>query len=182
MARTKGTHVINAVKVLKQDRARALKHLPPHLHKYLEQRIMPSSWYPLEEHLGLLRAIAELFMPPGVDPWMAMGRGTARLDLTGNGPYKLLLWPGDPGRTLSGIMALWRSVHDSGEVYVATDGPRQATVTLRDYAMHAREICAVLDGYLAEAATLAGGRDVRVNHVSCLCRDGGECLWRVTWG
>jgi uncharacterized protein (TIGR02265 family) len=179
--KTKGTHVINAVKVLRQDRERALKALPPHLHKYLHERLLPSTWYPLEEHLVLLRTIATLFMPPGVDPWVTMGRGTARMDLTGSGIYKGHLRVGDPGRTLQAMTAIWRSVHDSGEVSASNEGPGQYSLTIRGYSVKAPEICAICEGYLAEAASIAGGADVQARHVTCICKNGSECVWRVTW-
>jgi uncharacterized protein (TIGR02265 family) len=180
-ARTKGAHVINAVKVLRQDKERALKFLPPHLHKYLQERLLPSSWYPLEDHLVLLRAVAQLFMPPGVDPWVAMGRGTARMDLTGNGIYKAHIRPGDPARTLMAMTAIWRSVHDSGEVVATSDGPHHWVMTMQGYSVKAIEICTICEGYLAEAATIAGGVDVRVRHTACICKGSSECVWQVSW-
>jgi uncharacterized protein (TIGR02265 family) len=184
MAKTKGTHVINAVKVLRQDRERARKWLPPHLHKYLEQRLLPSTWYPLEDQLVLLRCIATLFMPsgqpgPGIDPWNAMGRGTARMDLTG--VYKSHLRAGDPTRTLEALAAIWRSVNDSGEVIATSDGPERFSITKRGYDVRTPEMCAMHGGYLEEAVALAGGKDPRVHHERCYCKGASECIWRVQW-
>jgi|SRR5579863_9959107 len=179
MAKTKGTHVLNAVKVLRQDRERARKHLAPHLHRYLDERILPSSWYPMEDHLMLLHTIAKLFMPPGVDPWLAMGRGTARMDLAG--VYRLHLRPGDPGRTLQALSAVWKSVHDSGEVTSANAGPATFVITMRGFSRRAPEICGIIDGYVAEVVNIAGGVTPKVLHERCCCRGADECVWRVSW-
>ena len=175
---TKGSHVLSAVKVLRANRERALMLLPPSLHKYLEQRILPSSWYPLAEHLGLLRVIVQLWPATG-DTWQMMGRATAQSDL--NGIYKMHLKPGDPGRSLQAMAALWRSAHDTGEAVITLDGPTEATMTLVDFGVRSREFCRVTTGYAAEVVTLAGGRDVKVTHPAC--RDDGapECVWRATW-
>jgi uncharacterized protein (TIGR02265 family) len=179
MARTKGAHVINAVKVLRQDRERARRVLPPALHRYLEERIMPSSWYPLDDHLVLLHAVAELFMPPGVDPWVTMGQGTARMDMAGI--YKLHLRPGEPGRTLFAMSAVWRSVHDSGEVIAHNAGPQSFSMTILGYHVRAREICGIAQGYLGEVVRIAGGRDPRVEHTRCCCDGARDCTFAVTW-
>ena len=179
MARTKGAHVINAVKVLRQDRERSRRVLPSSLHKYLEERILPSSWYPLDDHLGLVRAVAELFMPPGIDPWPAMGQGTARMDMAGI--YKLHLKPGDPGRTLHAMSAVWRSVHDSGEVIARDDGPQAFSMIIRGYKVRAREICGIAQGYLGEVVRIAGGNDPRVRHTRCCCDGASDCHFAVGW-
>jgi hypothetical protein len=179
MAKTKGTHVINAVKVLRKDRERALKWLPPHLHWYLQQHLLPSTWYPLEDQLMLLRCIGELFMPPGIDRWNAMGHGTALMDLTGI--YKSHLHPGDPTLTLQSLSAIWRSVNDSGEIIATSDGPQQFSITKRGYDVRTPEMCGMHGGYLEEAVALAGGKDPRVLHERCYCQGASECVWRVAW-
>src|SRR5262245_28111551 len=120
MPKTKGAHVLNAVKTLRKNRERALAVLPPHLHKYLEQRILPSSWYPLEDQLELLRAIAS-FMAATPDPWITIGRATAQMDLTGI--YRNHVRADDPEQTLAAGAAIWRSTHDTGEVSTHRERP-----------------------------------------------------------
>jgi hypothetical protein len=179
MDRTKGTHVLNAVKVLRGSRERALAALPPELHKYLEQRILPSSWYSTEDHLALLRVIASM-MPVAPDPWVVMGRGTARMDL--GGIYRNYLRAGDPERTLAWMGALWRSAHDSGEVNVTIERPGVAVVTMTRFEVKSRGICGIVTGYLMETIELTGARGARVRHTSCRCVENApECVWRVSW-
>ncbi len=179
MAKTKGAHVLNAVKALKSSREQALRVLPPALHHYLTDRILPSSWYPMEEHLGLLRAIATM-MPPGQDPWPLMGQGTARMDLSGI--YKAFVRKGEVLQTMHSMAAVWRSVHDTGEVSTSSDGPGRFTLTMRGYAMRAPEICGIATGYLGEVVAIASdGKRAKVEHASCRCRGADECVWLVTW-
>jgi hypothetical protein len=179
MARTKGAHVIQAVKVLRSQRERALAVLAPELHRYLDERILPSTWYPTEDHLALLRALVSLLPGGGVDPWVLLGRGNAQMDL--GGLYRRQLKPGDPGRTLEVTQAIWSSAYDSGRVEVAVGGDQSATVKLLDPGFRSRELCRILTGYMMEAVTLAGGRDVQVQHVRCAMTFGIECVWQVQW-
>jgi hypothetical protein len=177
MARTKGAHVVQAVKILRANRERALPLLAPPLRKYLDERILPSSWYPTEDHLGLLRALV-LLLPRTGDPWLLLGRGNAQLDL--HGLYRRHLKPGDPGRTLEVTQAIWSSAYDSGRLEV-TLGDHAATVKLLDPGFRSPEICRIMTGYQLEAITLAGAREVRVDHVSCGMSFVSECVWQVAW-
>ena len=177
MPKTKGAHVINAVKILRAQRARALELLPPRLHHYLDERIMASSWYPMEEQFELLRAIATML--PGPDPWLVMGRGTARADFTGI--YKIHLREGDPARSFEVMPVLWRTTNDTGEVSVSIDGPSEATLRLRGYDFASVERCRMVGGYLSELLTMASAKDPVIHHDECTSRGAVECVWSASW-
>jgi hypothetical protein len=177
MARVKGAHVINAVKVLRANRERARALLPPALHRYLDERILPSTWYPFEDHIELLRTVAAVL--GSGSPWVLMGRGTARMDLSGI--YKSHLRPGDAARTLQAMAAMWRSAHDTGELSVTVDGAAHATARLRRFQPRSAEICGICTGYLVESVFMALKREPRVAHVECRMRGATECVWDVDW-
>jgi uncharacterized protein (TIGR02265 family) len=176
---TKGSHVLSAVKVLRGQRERALELLPPSLHKYLEQRILAASWYPLNEHLELLRVVAKLWPASAGDPWILMGRGTAQADLSGI--YKMHLRPGDPARTMILMSAVWKTTHDTGDVTMSVEGERAVIITLRNFGLRSREFCRVTTGYVSEVLRLAGGRDVEVAHARCRDEGASDCVWRASW-
>jgi uncharacterized protein (TIGR02265 family) len=176
---TKGTHVLSAVKVLRANRERALALLPSELHKYLEERILASAWYPLEEHVGLLRAIAQLWPAGGESAWMLMGRATAQSDLTGL--YRLHLKDGDPARSLASMTALWRTAHDTGNPTIERVSPTEVTLTLADFGLRSRDFCSVTSGYVLGVIALAGGEGGDVTHPQCRAGSDESCVWRATW-
>ena len=178
MPRIKGTNVVNAVKILRSQRERALVVLPAHLHSYLDERILVSSWYPEEDQLRLLRALASL-MPRVPDPYIAMGRGTARSDLTGI--YKHQLRTGDVARTLTFAGALWRNAHDTGEMTTEVQGASAVSMRLRNYGAVSSEMCRVCSGYFTEVALLAVGKPGDVQHTECRVDGAAACVWRVRW-
>jgi hypothetical protein len=178
MPKVKGSNVLLAVKMLRADRQRALALLPPRLHRYLDQRILVSTWYPEEDLLELSRAVS-LMMPGSPEPWMTMGRSTARADLSTL--YRHMVRAGDLTGTLGSIGSLWRTYHDTGELNVTVDEPGRATACLRDYGGAAREMCRVVGGYVAEVAVMAGAREVNIAKLGCSLNGAAECRWRLTW-
>ena len=87
MARIKGTAMLNAVKFLRANfKDKALKLLPPELHKYLKAPILASQWYPEEDDLALVRVLARIMKEnvPGVgdDVYAYMGRNAAQADFS----------------------------------------------------------------------------------------------------
>jgi hypothetical protein len=177
--KVKGTNVLAAVKMLRSNRPRAQKVLPPWLHHYLDQRILVAGWYPEEHQLELLRAVAML-LPGTPEPWMTMGRITARSDLAGL--YRPLMRPGDPAASLRSVQALWRTYHDTGDLSVGIEAPGRACVRLLDYGLPSREMCRIVAGYCAEMATLGGATKVDIQKLLCVLDGAPACEWRLTFG
>lgn len=176
--RTKGTHVLHVVKILRTYRELALKLLAPDLHHYLTDRILPSSWYPSDDHLGLLRAVARL-MPKVPDPWITMGRGSARMDL--EGAYKHHIRPRDPETTLRILTAVWRSTHDSGKIVIDFQTPTSAMFKMLDYPVATDEICRITTGYVLESLHVAGAILPEVDHTTCIALGSIVCTWHAQW-
>jgi hypothetical protein len=176
--KVKGTNMLSAVKALRAGRESARAVLPTRLHHYLEERILVSSWYPESDLMGLLATLGKL-MPAGNDPFVFMGRTTAREHLAG--VYRAHVRPGDLERTLRSGALLWRNYHDTGELTTEFDAPFQAIVRLRDFAATSREFCRLLTGYFTELLDQAGGKTVNVKKLACTLDLAPDCQWRLTW-
>src|SRR5947209_7556165 len=118
-AKVKGTNMLSAVKALRMAREQARAVLPPSLHRYLDERILVSSWYPESDLMGLLSALGKLMPAGGGDPFLFMGRTTAREHL--GGIYNAHVRPGDVERTLRSGTTLWRNYHDTGVLSVEVE-------------------------------------------------------------
>jgi hypothetical protein len=57
-ASTQGTHLVDMVKFLRTQRDAALAILPARLHRYLDEQLNVAAWYPEEDMIGLVRALA----------------------------------------------------------------------------------------------------------------------------
>jgi hypothetical protein len=178
MGRVKGTILVPLVKLLRTNKVAAAKLLPQPLQKYLEERVLPSSWYPAKDHVQLARVLIAV-VPLGKEPYQAMGRGAARHDLSGI--YKARLYPGDPMRTLESALGLWRTYCDSGEMELTRRGTCSAIVLLRDYVDISREMCGIAGGYVLELATLGGAKNVVLRKLSCRLDGAPQCQWELNW-
>ena len=176
--RTKGTHFLHVVKLLRANRERLVELLNPALLHYLDERILPSSWYSSDDHLELLRVVSKM-MPKGIDPWIAMGRGSARMDL--EGAYKHHFRFQDPEMTLRVLPAVWKSTHDTGKFINQFHGPYEASFKLVDYPVMTDEICRITTGYIIEALNLSGAKDPDVQHITCVAAKASCCTWIARW-
>jgi len=109
MARAKGTVLLTLVKTLRANAERSRQLLPANLHHYLEERIVQAAWYPLEDHLAMLRILPKLFPKAGADFFVQVGRATAKEQMSG--VYGRLA--GDTSRKAIGT--LLAAMFDTGE-------------------------------------------------------------------
>jgi hypothetical protein len=177
---TKGGAMLSTVKALRAQREAALARLPSSLHHYLNERILPASWYPERDVHTMLRVLAQLMpLPPGSDVWELFGKMAAQNDF--NGTYRAFLRPGDPAGTLEGACGHWGSFHDTGEMTTLFDGPGSALVTLRNYGLVAAEMCRLNGAYMCSVLAIAGAKKARSAKLECRAAGAPQCTWRISW-
>jgi len=179
MGKAKGTAIIYAIKVLRSNKDAARNALPEHLRWYLSERILVSSWYPEEDFLEILRALAKVIPDTGMDPFEFMGRLSARADLTG--VYAHLIRQGDPATTLRRTSITWGLYHDTGKQEVVASGDGYVVTEISGYALPSRESCGTVKGWNAELAVIAGGKNVKATHKECVLDGAKACRFKVTW-
>jgi len=179
MARAKGASLLSAVKWLRGNRDQALAALAPNLHHYLDDRIQVASWYPEQDLIELIRALARILPAGGGDVYEQMGRFSARDQLAG--VYRHLLEGGDVLSLPRRGLVLWQSQHDSGRLAVAMDGPGSARIEVSDYALPTREMCGILLGYTAEMFVMAELKSPVVRKTACRLDGAPRCSWQCTW-
>jgi len=177
MAKAKGTVVVEVVKSLRTNRARALELLPPKLHHYLEERIVVASWYPLEDYLALLRTVGKILGKggDGLAVFEKLGRLAARSHMSGT--YSR--FKNTTNRQAS--FTLLTSMYDSGELRVLEREPGWAVLEFVGFAQPARELCETFTGYQLERMSIQGFEDVEVRHTRCRGEGQAACLWEVSW-
>lgn len=171
------------VKYVRSRKEEARVLLPESLHHYFESRILATSWHPEEDYLALMRVVIKLLPgSPGVtglEVWEAAARRTNQVYF--EGPYKSLIYQGDPQRSLSKLHSLWRMRHDTGEVSVVADGDHAARIELRGYALVSAESCALSQGTFWGVLSYSGALEITLAHTRCRARGDELCEWRASW-
>ena len=111
MANAKGAILLGPVKLLRKRRSEAVDHLPPDLHRYLEDEIRLSSWYPEADFVQLIRAAARLMPGTPNEAIEQIGALGAQVHADVYGELIRTL-------TSSTVFALWSSQHEIGRAHV----------------------------------------------------------------
>ncbi len=139
----KGSIVLPMIKLMRQNRERALQLLPPDLTHYLDERVIVTHWYPGGDHHRLTLVMGELVG----GNWEMLGRGLALSELTG--AYRHVLKPREPLRTLRALPGLWKLNHNTGELDVQWSAP-VATVTVKNWGLALQEHVAIMRAYMLQ--------------------------------
>lgn len=176
-AHSKGTNLIDMVKFLRSRRERALELLPSHLHPYLEKRIDVSAWYPEEDVHELTRALAVLLPDRGESIYRTLGELNARNHTEGR--YGHLLGEVKLETLAIRVRALWKTLHDTGELEFEADPERGGRARLRGYANPGPEMCQMIGTYLADLVARTGFEGVVPRHERCVHDGDAECAWSL---
>lgn len=179
MASAKGSSIVLVVKLLRAQRAEAVKRLPPELLHYLEDRILVSSWYPEEDLFELLQVGVKLIPTQGDDPWYVFGQFAAAAHVRET--YQHLLAARDAEEILRQINVVWRSQHDTGTFRADLVEAGHAVLALEDHPILSGDWCLLLSGYMVGMLGAAGGRDIVVREIHCRTKGDPACVWRLTW-
>lgn len=171
--RAKGTMMLPIVKALRINRDLVKPLLADHLQKYLEEKVLPTEWYPADDQQELFQTLGRAFSVPDFERF---GMFLASEQLTGF--YRAFLVTGDGERTLRGMAQLWRMNYDTGVMSVVTT-PGHARVELDDFPYVAEPNCEVLSGYMRRALELAGMRQIGVRHGPCTAHGEKTCVWEL---
>jgi hypothetical protein len=175
---TKGTNLIDMVKFLRKQRDAARGLLPGRLHRYIDERLNVSAWYPEEDMVGLVQALVKLMPGPPEDALVRIGRLNARMHFQGT--YAHLLSDARPAVLPGRAVALSKTMHDTGDFRLAVERDH-AEARLSGYGHPTAEMCVLLGAYVLELFALAGVSDAKVEEVACCRRGALDCRWRIAW-
>jgi hypothetical protein len=175
MGNAKGAVLLGPIKFLRKNRERARELLPAALHRYLEEDVRLSSWYPETDFVELIRAAARL--APG-DPDVTI----EQLGALGAAQHSEVY--GDLMRSMrssSSVFALWSAQHDTGKLRGIFESPTSARAELVGFDSTTREHCLLAKGYIRGILVANEYDGVEVTELHCVLRGDPHCAWRMTW-
>lgn len=169
----KGTGLIPLVAGLKA-RPSVREELAPHLHRYLDEPLLASAWYPERDYLALLEVLASKMDPAtvGGNVWTFLGRAAAQRDLVGDqdsipppsrtassGLYRQFIKrePTDAPAFFLRATKLWQLYRDTGTLDVLRRRDSGGVVLrLSGYQFAFRGLIEIQTAYWLEFARLSG--------------------------
>jgi hypothetical protein len=135
--------------------------------------VFPTSLYPEEDLVELIRAMAALLRGAGATP-RADGCALVRE----RGPTRPA--EGRPPDLRAPRLDVWQTQHDTGRLVLVDEGAERARYELERFGNLSREMCAVIRGYIPRRAH-SGFASVEVAKVGCVLDGRDRCTWACTW-
>jgi hypothetical protein len=128
----KGVNLVDLVKVLKaHGRSHSLDGLGDGARELLDQRILPTEWYPLEAHLELLDFTFDRLLGRSEIKAAQMGQLGARAVLTTF--HRAFIRKGQPLQSALGMRHLWAAYFDFGTLDAEAVGDRAVRFVIDEY-------------------------------------------------
>jgi len=163
------------VKFLRTHRKQADALLAPGLRSYLDERILPGSWYPEADLTAMLPVVVEILPPGEVERWELIGEHAADAHIAG--PYESIVHRGPRG-LLQSFNPIWRLQHDTGQWEISIADDDAATARLADFGAGMPSYGRLMIGYLRRLIMLSGVRTATVELLEC---DDDSGTWEVSW-
>jgi hypothetical protein len=167
--------------------------VPEPLRHWLREPIVGDGWYPLDDYLVLMRALAGTIDPAKAkgDVYRAFGVIAAQRDVYGEQPNVPREQQPSAKNALAGALRgvtglaslVRRTLHlreryySRGYYSVKRTAERKLSITLHEFPVSA-ELCAVSTGYLTHVMRTASP-GCRVERVSCRGSGDHECRWEI---
>jgi hypothetical protein len=137
-----------------------LAALPPASKDIYSNRIMASSWYPLEAAMAVpLRSICDTFHGGDVKGAWETGRYSADYGLSG--VYKLMVKLGSPESLARRATQVLPTYYNPCAMECLEASPGKAVLRVTDFSEMNRYLENRLGGYMERAVEISGGKDVK---------------------
>ena len=177
--RTKGTSVIQLVKMLRDLRHKRALRIPPAGAALLEERILPSEWYSYAAFAQLMQVAYEQLLGSSEENAMQMGLVAANAALAG--PHGAFILKGDPAATVLALRHLWRAANDYGALDATSEGSNAVVFTLTGFPDVMPVHAAMIASWAVAAAQIAGSPRSRCEILERPWTGASRLRYRITF-
>lgn len=184
MARVKGTAVHSSMRYVRESFGEAafaniLAALPEEDKVILGQEILASTWYPIASFLHFMQETERQLTKEEPDVLRKMGRASCDYGVTG--VYRIFFRIGSPEFLVSRGVSVFARYYDTGTMRVAEARPGRTVVEVSSFEGGAPQFCERLYGWMYRSLELAGARNLRGSHSSCVHRGDAVCRFEGEW-
>jgi len=153
--------------------------LSPPVLDLLSRPVLPTGWIPFSTLVELDRAIAQAAGGDPVETWLALGRHSAALNLTG--VYKSFA-SGEPHRFFERMTILHHQFQTFGRSVYERLGERAGRIRIENPSAASPAYCVSGQGYYEEALRLLQAPGpVTVHESACASRGASACVFELSW-
>jgi uncharacterized protein (TIGR02265 family) len=184
LAQVKGTAVQSSLRYVRERFGEpaleaVVAALPESDRRSLGHGVLASSWYPMETFLRFMQEAERQLGSREKDLVRMMGRASCEYGVTG--VYRVFFKVGSPEFIISRAARVFSSYYDSGELRIAESGPRRAVAELDGLEGGAPQFCERIFGWMQRTLEMAGAKNLRSAHTSCVHRGDPVCRFEGDW-
>ncbi len=180
MKRAKGSILIDFVKTIRADKSGVYdSYLTPQDKEIINQRILPSAWYPYETFRRCFEAVFQVLAKGDLEQVKKWGKiyGEAIMGSI----YKGLIKQGEPLEYLKKYEIYIRNFFDFGEIKIEEEGPNQVIMHIRGFDKDFPPLYYMMYGWLERSLELCGVKGVKVESLEKSWEGGEETKVRISW-
>jgi hypothetical protein len=161
-----------------EQREAVFRTLPPDYSNRLRGPVLPTETIPVT----ILNRMTEEAAKIKGEPVDSFARRAGREGATDavRGIYRFFALVLTPTALLSKASQMWSSLYNRGDMRVANQTDRGATIALIDFPSEVAG-CSRITGWIERMAEMTGVKNVRIQQTQCYAKGAPHCEWSITW-
>jgi hypothetical protein len=184
MSNTKAVHLKSYIKYIlehygQDDLKRIFEQMDPQERIIMNRPVLTNGWLDYNLWWRLLTIADQLLGKGDFQLVRAIGAFDARDSL--NGIYRTLISMVKPAFLIARSASIWRRYYDTGVLQAVRVESCRGELWLTDYPGLPLHHEWELIGWMEEAMKIAGARDFKLTHTTCLAAGDTHCTFRGEW-
>jgi hypothetical protein len=178
--RIKGSILVDFVKTIKADKTGAYeRYLTAQDKNIINQRILPSAWYPYETFRNCFNAVFEVLAKKNLDMVRQWGRFYGEQII--ESLYKGLLKQGHPLDYIRKYEVYIKNFFDFGKIEVIEEAQNQVLIKMSEFDPEFPPLYSIMLGWLERTLELCGAKNIKMEVVSKSWEGAKETAVRFKW-
>jgi uncharacterized protein (TIGR02265 family) len=180
MAKVKGTILVDFAKTIRADKSGAYAaYLTDQDRKIIADRILVSSWYPLETFKHCFQAVVTVLAKNDMEKVHQWGRLYGEHIITT--VYKGIVKQGAPLESLQKYSSYIRNLFDFGAIEIKPLSDHEALIVIHDLDFDFEPQYHMMRGWLERSIELCGAKNIKTQTVSKAWEGAAQTSFKISW-
>jgi hypothetical protein len=176
----KGSIIINMIKMIKKDKSGVYdKYLKNNDRELIDQKIIPSAWFPFDTYKRCLNAIFEVIAKKDLNVAKEWGRMECQVAMTN--VYSSIVAGHDPVTFLRRYEIIHKNFYDFGRTEVIVEGKNRVLYKLSEFDAQFVVLYYVIYGWIERGLELCGAKNIKCEFVTKSWEGHPATSMRFTW-